>query len=79
MSNHGIRCPQVGGGNGAEVSGIAGADHLLIGYGGWEAGGDAWGPEPSEGEVLAAMRAGFDAVSTGSTQQRSMAAVGRSP
>ena len=33
----------------------------VIGYGGWEAGGDAWGPEPPEGDVLAAMRAGFDA------------------
>jgi aryl-alcohol dehydrogenase-like predicted oxidoreductase len=32
----------------------------VIGYGGWEAGGDMWGAEPAEEEIVAAMRAAFD-------------------
>jgi aryl-alcohol dehydrogenase-like predicted oxidoreductase len=33
----------------------------VIGYGGWEAGGIAWGPTPPDEQVLDSMRAGFDA------------------
>ena len=33
----------------------------MIGYGAWEAGGDAWGPNESEGVVIEAIRAGLDA------------------
>ena len=33
----------------------------VIGYGAWEAGGDAWGPNASESAVVEAMRAGLDA------------------
>jgi aryl-alcohol dehydrogenase-like predicted oxidoreductase len=32
----------------------------VIGYGGWEAGGDLWGAEPAEEEIIAAMWAAFD-------------------
>jgi aryl-alcohol dehydrogenase-like predicted oxidoreductase len=32
----------------------------VIGYGGWEAGREQWGPSPPDAQVLAAMRAGFD-------------------
>ena len=33
----------------------------MVGYGAWEAGGDAWGPNTSEAAVVEAMRAGLDA------------------
>ena len=33
----------------------------MIGYGAWEAGGDAWGPNESEGVVVEAIQAGLDA------------------
>ena len=33
----------------------------VIGYGAWEAGGDAWGPNPSEDEVTGAIRSALDA------------------
>jgi aryl-alcohol dehydrogenase-like predicted oxidoreductase len=33
----------------------------VIGLGAWEAGGTAWGSAPSDEQVIAAMRAGFDA------------------
>jgi methylglyoxal reductase len=33
----------------------------VIGYGAWEAGGDAWGPNESEGVVVEAIQAGLDA------------------
>jgi aryl-alcohol dehydrogenase-like predicted oxidoreductase len=33
----------------------------VIGFGAWEAGGDAWGANPSDGDVIGAMRAAFDA------------------
>jgi aryl-alcohol dehydrogenase-like predicted oxidoreductase len=33
----------------------------VIGYGGWEAGSPEWGTSPSDADVVAAMRAGFDA------------------
>ena len=33
----------------------------MIGYGAWEAGGDAWGPNESEAVVIEAIRAGLDA------------------
>jgi aryl-alcohol dehydrogenase-like predicted oxidoreductase len=41
--------------------GSEGPEITLVGFGAWEAGGDAWGPNPSEDEPIAAMRAGFDA------------------
>jgi aryl-alcohol dehydrogenase-like predicted oxidoreductase len=39
--------------NGPEIS--------VIGFGAWEAGGDAWGPNQSEDRVIEAIRAGLDA------------------
>jgi aryl-alcohol dehydrogenase-like predicted oxidoreductase len=39
--------------NGPEIS--------AVGFGAWEAGGGVWGPNPSDDQVIAAMRAGFDA------------------
>jgi aryl-alcohol dehydrogenase-like predicted oxidoreductase len=33
----------------------------VIGYGAWEAGGEAWGPNESESAVIEAIRAGLDA------------------
>jgi aryl-alcohol dehydrogenase-like predicted oxidoreductase len=41
------------GANGPEIS--------VIGFGAWEAGGDVWGPNPSEDRVVEAIRAGLDA------------------
>jgi aryl-alcohol dehydrogenase-like predicted oxidoreductase len=41
------------GANGPEIS--------VVGYGGWEAGGTAWGPNGSDDAVVAAMRAALDA------------------
>jgi aryl-alcohol dehydrogenase-like predicted oxidoreductase len=41
------------GGEGPEIS--------VVGYGGWEAGGDFWGPNASDEGVIAAMRAALDA------------------
>ncbi len=41
------------GSNGPEIS--------VVGYGAWEAGGMAWGPNPPDQETLAAMGAAFDA------------------
>ena len=41
--------------------GSRGPDLTVIGYGAWEAGGDAWGPNASETAVVEAMRAGLDA------------------
>lgn len=32
----------------------------VIGYGGWEAGREQWGPSPPDAQVVAAMRAGFE-------------------
>lgn len=40
------------GSNGPEIS--------VIGYGAWEAGGMAWGPNPPDDETVAAMRAALD-------------------
>ena len=42
-------------------AGVSGPELSVVGFGAWEAGGDAWGPNPSEDEPVAAMRAGFDA------------------
>lgn len=39
--------------NGPEIS--------VVGYGAWEAGGDMWGPNPSEDEVVGAIHAALDA------------------
>lgn len=41
------------GSNGPEIS--------VVGYGSWEAGGGIWGANPPEEELVAAIRAGFDA------------------
>jgi aryl-alcohol dehydrogenase-like predicted oxidoreductase len=38
----------------------SGPEISVIGCGGWEAGGGYWGPNPSDEEMIAAMRAGFD-------------------
>ena len=39
----------------------AGRGSLWIGYGGWEAGGGYYGDNPPDEQMIAAMRAGFDA------------------
>jgi aryl-alcohol dehydrogenase-like predicted oxidoreductase len=41
--------------------GSEGPEISVVGYGAWEAGGDAWGPNPSGGRVVEAIRAGIDA------------------
>jgi len=41
--------------------GTQGPDISVIGYGAWEAGGTAWGPNESEDTVIQAIRAGLDA------------------
>jgi aryl-alcohol dehydrogenase-like predicted oxidoreductase len=41
--------------------GSSGPEISVIGYGAWEAGGTAWGPNPSEDGVIEAVRAGLDA------------------
>src|SRR5688572_11617015 len=41
--------------------GRQGPEISVIGFGAWEAGGDAWGPNESEDEVVRAIRAGIDA------------------
>jgi aryl-alcohol dehydrogenase-like predicted oxidoreductase len=41
--------------------GASGPEISVIGYGAWEAGGMAWGPNPPDEETTAAMRAAFDA------------------
>jgi aryl-alcohol dehydrogenase-like predicted oxidoreductase len=41
--------------------GARGPELSVIGYGAWEAGGTAWGPNRSDETVIAAMRAGLDA------------------
>jgi aryl-alcohol dehydrogenase-like predicted oxidoreductase len=41
--------------------GSRGPEISLIGYGAWEAGGDAWGPNESEAVVVEAIQAGLDA------------------
>jgi aryl-alcohol dehydrogenase-like predicted oxidoreductase len=40
------------GSNGPEIS--------VIGFGAWEAGGDAWGPNPPDDQIIRAMRTAFD-------------------
>lgn len=40
--------------------GSKGPEISVIGFGAWEAGGDAWGPNRSEDEVIKAMRTAFD-------------------
>ena len=39
--------------------GEAGPEISVVGFGCWEAGGADWGPNSSEREVIAAIRAGF--------------------
>lgn len=41
--------------------GTHGPEVSVVGYGAWEAGGMAWGPNPPDDETLAAMAAAFDA------------------
>lgn len=41
--------------------GASGPRISVVGYGAWEAGGMAWGPNPPDQETVEAMRAGFDA------------------
>ena len=41
--------------------GSRGPQLSVIGFGAWEAGGDAWGPNRSEATVIEAIRAGLDA------------------
>jgi aryl-alcohol dehydrogenase-like predicted oxidoreductase len=41
--------------------GSKGPEITVIGYGAWEAGGDAWGPNESDQVVIDAIRAGIDA------------------
>jgi aryl-alcohol dehydrogenase-like predicted oxidoreductase len=41
--------------------GMSGPELSVVGFGAWEAGGDAWGPNESEESVLGAIRAGLDA------------------
>jgi aryl-alcohol dehydrogenase-like predicted oxidoreductase len=41
--------------------GARGPEISVIGYGAWEAGGTAWGPNESEDSVVSAIRAGLDA------------------
>jgi aryl-alcohol dehydrogenase-like predicted oxidoreductase len=41
--------------------GSQGPEISVIGFGAWEAGGDMWGPNESEDEVIGAIRAGLDA------------------
>jgi aryl-alcohol dehydrogenase-like predicted oxidoreductase len=41
--------------------GSQGPEISVVGFGAWEAGGDAWGPNESERRVIDAMRAGLDA------------------
>jgi aryl-alcohol dehydrogenase-like predicted oxidoreductase len=41
--------------------GSAGPEITVVGFGSWEAGGDAWGPNDSEQSVIEAIRAAVDA------------------
>jgi aryl-alcohol dehydrogenase-like predicted oxidoreductase len=41
--------------------GSEGPEISVVGFGAWEAGGDTWGPNPSEDRVIQAIRAGLDA------------------
>jgi aryl-alcohol dehydrogenase-like predicted oxidoreductase len=41
--------------------GSKGPELSVVGFGGWEAGGDVWGPNESDQRVIEAMQAGFDA------------------
>ncbi|HZA26171.1 MAG TPA: aldo/keto reductase, partial [Actinomycetota bacterium] len=41
--------------------GSKGLELSVVGFGGWEAGGDTWGPNESDQQVIQAMQAGFDA------------------
>ncbi len=44
-----------------QTLGSRGPEMTVIGFGAWEAGGDAWGPNASEEAVVEAIRAGMDA------------------
>jgi aryl-alcohol dehydrogenase-like predicted oxidoreductase len=41
--------------------GAKGPELSVVGFGAWEAGGDMWGPNPSDEQVIEAIRAGLDA------------------
>ena len=40
--------------------GSQGPEISVIGFGAWEAGGDMWGPNPPEDEVVATIRTALD-------------------
>jgi aryl-alcohol dehydrogenase-like predicted oxidoreductase len=44
-----------------QTLGSKGPEISVVGFGAWEAGGDMWGPNPSEEQVVEAIRAGIDA------------------
>jgi aryl-alcohol dehydrogenase-like predicted oxidoreductase len=41
--------------------GSSGPDISVVGFGAWEAGGQAWGPNPPDDQTIAAIHAGIDA------------------
>src|SRR5688572_11928863 len=41
--------------------GSQGPEISVVGFGAWEAGGDMWGPNPSEAQVVEAISAGINA------------------
>jgi aryl-alcohol dehydrogenase-like predicted oxidoreductase len=41
--------------------GSQGPEISVVGFGAWEAGGDMWGPNPPDDQVIGAIRAGLDA------------------
>jgi aryl-alcohol dehydrogenase-like predicted oxidoreductase len=41
--------------------GAKGSEISVVGFGAWEAGGDVWGPNPPDEEVVEAIQAGLDA------------------
>jgi aryl-alcohol dehydrogenase-like predicted oxidoreductase len=41
--------------------GLEGPEISVVGFGAWEAGGDMWGPNPADDQVIGAIRAGLDA------------------
>ena len=59
--------------------GSQGPELSVVGYGAWEAGGTAWGPNESDDAVIGAMRAASTPASPGSTPRRCTATGSRSP
>src|SRR5436190_23864924 len=50
-----------GGSMKAQKLGKQGPEISVVGFGAWEAGGDMWGPNESEDQVIEAIRAGLEA------------------